>query len=81
MMRIGTLDKLLGMILSTSHRKQPSASTGSQKGIPLVKQELLESACIKPPKVEPLLSVYKLTDKDIRKINSDLKNTQEADFK
>ena len=66
-----TLDKLMGTgikMMCKTQQAQPSASAGSPDELPHVKKELNETFRTRPPKVEPLLSIYKLTVEDIQKI-------------
>ena len=76
-----TLEKLMGMGLGTSQHSKSSASAStstsasarSQKDLNMLKTESTTGVRIKPPRVEPLLRVYKLCDKDIKKIKHDPK--------
>ena len=66
-----TLNKLMGTgikMMCKTQQAQPSASAGSPDELPHVKKELNETFHIRLPKVEPLLSIYKLTAEDIQKI-------------
>ena len=71
-----TLDKLMGMgikMMCKTQQAQLSASAGSPDELPYVKKELNETFHTRPPKLEPLLSIYKLTAEDIQKIKKRLK--------
>ena len=81
-----TLDKLMGTELNTMSMTQLSASAGSQEEIPQVKWELGVTSHSKgmeppPPKIEPLLSIYKLTSGDVQKIKDKLKSRSQQSLR
>ena len=81
-----TLDKLMGTELNTMSKTQPSASAGSPEEIPRVKWELGETSYSKrmelpPPKIEPLLSIYKLTTEDVQKVKDKLESRSQQSMR
>ena len=60
-------------MMCKTQQAQLSVSAGSPDELPHVKKELNETFCTRLPKVEPLLSIYKLTVEDIQKTKNRMK--------